>query len=90
MSGNTLDFQTSDRRYDGQVPNSVTSVTVAGTPTATTGATVRIMPADGDQSSPGHQVSLNDEGETSSIIILVQADDGSGSTAYYVDVTRGN
>ena len=52
------------------------------------GRTVRIMPADGDQSSPGHQVSLNAQG-TSSIIILVQADDGSGSTAYYVDVTIG-
>ena len=87
MSGNTLDFQTSDRRYDCEVNNSVTSVTVAGTPTATTGATVRIMPADGDKSSPGHQVSLN--AQETSIIILVQADDGSGSTAYYVDVTRG-
>ena len=87
MSGITLDFQPSNRWYDGQVPNSVSSVTVAGTPTATTGATVRIMPADGDQSSPGHQVSL--DAQETSIIILVQADDGSGSTAYYVDVTRG-
>ena len=89
VSGITLDFHASDRWYDGQVPNSVTSVTVAGTPTATTGATVRIMPADGDQSASGHQVNLNASGITS-IIILVQADDGSGSTAYYVDVTRGN
>ena len=88
MSGITLDFQTSDRWYDGEVANSVTSVTVAATPTASTGATVRIMPADGDQSSQGHQVSLNASG-TTSIIILVQADDGSGSTAYYVDVSRG-
>ena len=87
MSGITLDFQTSDRRYDCEVNNSVTSVTVAATPTASTGATVRIMPADGDQASPGHQVSL--DAQETSIIILVQADDGSGSTAYYVDVTRG-
>ncbi len=88
VSGISLDFQASDRWYDGEVPNSVTSVTVAATPTATSGATVRIMPADSDQSSLGHQVSVNASG-TTKIIILVQADDGSGSTAYYVDVTRG-
>ena len=46
------------------------------------------MPADGDQSSLGHQVSL--DAQETSIIILVQADDGSGSTAYYVEIPREN
>ena len=53
VSGITLDFQPSDRWYDGQMPDSVSSVTVDSTPTATQGATVRSCRRTAYQSSPG-------------------------------------
>ncbi len=79
-------FSSNTLEYNLTVPNGKKKTKVIATPTAGSGVSVEITPADLNPNKPGNLVGL-EEGENQ-IIITVSEDQGSASTTYTVLVTR--
>ena len=83
----SLTFSSSTLQYSVTAPNGKKRVKVTATPTASSGVSVQITPADSRPNRNGHQVELA-VGETE-ITVTVSEDQGSGSTTYTAVVTKG-
>ena len=86
LGGITFTFSSSTLGYDLNVPNEEESTEVTATPTASSGVSVEITPADSDPNSMGHQVDLSVG--VNQITITVNEDQGTASTTYTLLVTR--
>ena len=89
LSGVTLSpgFAADTPAYTASVGSAVDSTTVTATPNDD-GATVEIAPADADDTTDGHQVSLA-VGDTT-VSVTVTAEDGTTMQTYAVTVTRAD
>ena len=81
----SFSFSSSTLEYNVTAPAGTEQISVAATPTASSGVTVEIAPADSVLGTNGHQVELQDE---TLIIITVSDDQGRNSTTYTIQVTR--
>ena len=78
-------FATDTTSYTGDVPGNVVDTTVAAT-TTDEGATVAVTPADADDTTDGHQVTL--AVGPNPITVTVTAEDGTTVQSYTITVTR--
>ena len=78
-------FDTATKTYNVTVVEGTSTITV--TPTANTGATYNIMPADSDDDTLAHEVALA-AGMTTPITVMVTAEDGTSTDTYTINVYR--
>ncbi len=81
----SFSFSSSTLEYSLTAPAGTEGITVTSTPTASSGVTVEISPADSEPGTDGHQVELQDE---TRITITVSENQGRGSTTYTIQITR--
>ena len=86
LNGIPFTFSSSTIEYSLSVPNSKKRTKVIATPTASSGVSVDITPADSKPNKNGHQMGL--AVGANQISIVVSEDPGSASTTYTVQVTR--
>ncbi len=86
LSGISFSFNSATLRYSVTAPFSASQVTVTAVPSADSGVSVFISPADSNSSTTGHQVFLHNG--SASIAVTVRHDESGESTTYAIEVAR--